>query len=136
MNSFKRYIVVFAVALVMVAPGAVAFAKGGGTDDPGVRLENPLKCADCDNLSGLLLAVAEEAGKIGFYIVVFFIIWSGFLFVSAQGNKTKLETAKKTFLYTIIGAAILLGAVVLANVIKGTVDQLSMRQTISQHLIV
>ncbi len=89
------------------------------TDPP--KLDNPIKY---DDLGSLLIAVAEEAAKVGFYIVIFFIIYSGFLFVKARGNDKELESAKRTFLYTVIGAAILLGATVLANVIQGTVEQL------------
>ncbi|MBP6883739.1 MAG: hypothetical protein KBC06_00705 [Candidatus Pacebacteria bacterium] len=59
--------------------------------------------------------------KIGIPIIALALIYSGFLFVAAQGNSEKLETAKKSLLYTIIGAAILLGAWAIAILISETV---------------
>lgn len=111
------------LALLMVP--AVLNAEGDGSDPSGIV--NPLTCSGCDDLAGLLIAIVGEVVKVGFYIVVFFIIYAGFLFVTARGDTTKLEKAKTTFLYTVIGAAILLGATVLATVIKNTVDQLEAR---------
>ncbi|MEI8130401.1 MAG: hypothetical protein WCG55_02755 [bacterium] len=43
-------------------------------------------------------------------IIVIMILYSGFLFVTAQGNSEKLQTAKSTILYALIGAAIIIGA--------------------------
>ena len=61
---------------------------------------------------------------IGVPIIALAIIYAGFLFVTAQGNSEKLTKAKKTLLYTLIGAALLLGAVVIAEAIKGTVNDI------------
>jgi hypothetical protein len=58
---------------------------------------------------------------VGVPIVALAIIYSGFLFVAAQGNPEKLKKAKDTLLYVIIGAAILLGAYVIAEAIEATV---------------
>ena len=54
-------------------------------------------------------------------IIVLAIIYSGFLFVAAQGNSEKLGEAKKALLYTLVGAAILLGSLAIAELIKNTV---------------
>ena len=54
-------------------------------------------------------------------MVALAIIYSGFLFVAARGNSEKLTKAKDTLLYTIIGAAILLGAWAIATMISSTV---------------
>ena len=61
---------------------------------------------------------------IGIPIVAFFIIYSGFLFVMARGKPEDLETAKRAFGYTVIGAALLLGAWVFAQAISATVNAL------------
>lgn len=58
---------------------------------------------------------------VGSVVVVIMIIYSGFLFVMAQGNETKLSSAKKAFMYAVIGTLILLGSWVIANAIKGTI---------------
>ena len=44
--------------------------------------------------------------------------------MTAQGNETKLEKAKTTFLWTVIGAAVLLGSWAIAQVIQTTINQL------------
>ncbi len=102
------------------------FAAAGGTGGEDIpQIENPL--GDRNDLGDLLLYIVEQVTKIGFYVVVIFIIYSGFLFVKAAGNTKALDEAKQVFLYTIIGAAILLGARILAEVIQGTVTQLESR---------
>jgi hypothetical protein len=53
------------------------------------------------------------------------IIYSGFLFVFARGNSEKLGKAKDALLYTLIGAAILLGSWAIAEMIQATVTGLS-----------
>lgn len=60
----------------------------------------------------------------GVPIAAVFIIYSGFLFISARGNHEKIKRAKETFLWTIIGTAILLGIWVIVAVISGTVENL------------
>jgi hypothetical protein len=52
------------------------------------------------------------------------IIYCGFLFVTAQGNSEKLKKAKQALLYTIVGAALLLGSLVITRAIQGTVDEI------------
>jgi hypothetical protein len=46
------------------------------------------------------------------------------MFIAARGNKDKLTTAKDSMLYTLIGAAIILGAFVISKLIGGTVEQI------------
>lgn len=47
------------------------------------------------------------------------IIWSGFLFVTAQGNETAISTAKKNFIWTITGVAIVLASGAIVDYISG-----------------
>lgn len=77
-----------------------------------------------NSLNELIVAVLEFIVRLGAIVVVFFVIYSGFLFVKAQGDPGKLSEAKSTFTYTIIGGVILLGAQVIAEVIKNTARQL------------
>jgi hypothetical protein len=58
---------------------------------------------------------------VGAIIVVFFIIYSGYKFVTAGDSDTDRTKAKNIFYATIIGGAILLGADVIANVVVQTV---------------
>lgn len=84
-------------------------------------IENPIKITTLD---GFIKGILDIFLTIGVPIVVFFIIYSGFLFVKARGNPSELTKAKETLQYTLIGAAILLGSWVLANAVAGTINQL------------
>ncbi len=68
--------------------------------------------------------IIEILVLIGTPIAVLAMIYAGFLFVTARGNETQLTNAKKTFLYTVIGVAILFGAKVLASVVIKTITNI------------
>jgi hypothetical protein len=137
MKSFKVGLIGYIlVAALLSIPSVTLAVTGGGGGSGGTnppKIDNPIKYDDADKL---LIATAEEAAKVGFYVIVVFLVLSGFFFVYAQGNKAKLEMAHKTFFYTVVGAGILLGAVVFAKVIEGTVDQLGSIDVISRITIV
>ncbi len=94
---------------------------GGGS--PGTtsvtRLDNPLTI---NTIWDFVEKILNIVVSIGIPIVAFFIILSGFRFVSARGNPEALGEAKRMLLYTLIGAVLLLGAWVIAQAISGTVD--------------
>lgn len=66
----------------------------------------------------------DIVNPIGGIVIVFFIIYTGFLFVKAQGKPEEITKVKEMLLYVIIGAAIILGANLIALAIQGTVDAL------------
>src|SRR3989344_997772 len=74
-----------------------------------------------DTLNEFLKVLLEGVVKLGIPIIALAIIYSGFLFVSAQGNSEKLQKAKDAFFFTLIGAAILLGSWAIAKLISETV---------------
>lgn len=84
-------------------------------------VENPINRND---IGGLVEVVVAFFLRLGSVVVVFMIIYSGFLFVKAQGNDAELSKAKNTLLMTIIGGVILLGARVIAEVVKNTAEGL------------
>ncbi len=85
---------------------------------------NPLANNGTNTLPDLIQKILTGAIKIGIPIIVLAIIYCGFLFVSAQGNTEKLGEAKRALLYTLIGAAILLGSLAIAQLITDTVHAL------------
>jgi len=89
--------------------------------DLSVSLRNPLKVG---TIPKFIAAILDIVISIGTWVAVFFIIYSGFLFIKARGDVKGLETAKKTFFGTVIGTAILLGAFVIAAAVRGTITQL------------
>ena len=125
----KKALVVVLILFVFLLP-IMSFAQGDGNlgdsfggdgnlSNPAVTtIKNPI---NAKTINDLIEKILEGVIKIGIPIIALAIIYSGFLFVSAQGNTEKLATAKKSFTYTLIGAAILLGAWALAQVISETV---------------
>lgn len=91
--------------------------------DPSKCLTSPL-ATSLSTIPNFLSAALTAMVKIAVPIITIFMVYSGFLFVTAQGNKSKLETAKLNFFYTILGAVLILGAWILANLIGSTVTQL------------
>ncbi|MFC1720808.1 pilin [Patescibacteria group bacterium] len=85
-------------------------------------LENPLR--GTDTIYIFLQKVLKVVADIGFPVVVLAIVYSGFLYIKAQGNETKLGEAKTALTWSIIGGAIILGAWVLAEAIGGTISTL------------
>ncbi len=96
--------------------------NSGGPQSITFQIDNP---STVDNVQDLLEALLNLAVQVGVPILVIAIIYVGFLFVQAQGNETKLADAKKAFFWTVIGAAIVLGAFVISTAIQNTVDQLT-----------
>ena len=88
-----------------------------------VKLDNPFKVGG--NLYDLAKAIVNDIVlPIGAVVAVLAFIWSGFRYVTAQGDAAKVKDASRNLLYVAIGTAVLLGAWVIANVIGGTVNQL------------
>lgn len=102
----------------------VSFAQAIDEECPDGQLCNPLK--GVGSLTGLIEVVLKNIIlPIGSVVIVIMIIYSGFLFVTARGNSEKIEDARRTFLYVVIGAAILLGAWMIAEAISGTLCQIT-----------
>lgn len=87
---------------------------------PPTQAQNPLKFNTVFELLDALLAALI---LIVFPIVVLLIVYTGFLFVTAQGNSSKLDAAKKALLWTIVGALVVLGSRALSLAIRATVEE-------------
>lgn len=81
-------------------------------------LKNPLKVNSIEELLVALLTVVQV---IAIPIIVFFIIYAGFLYVTARGNVEQTQKATRALMYAIIGGVIIVGAVVLSEIIKNLV---------------
>jgi hypothetical protein len=129
LHSLSRYVSVFAIVFAITMP-FVVFGDGGGSPNKtsGVsidaKINNPLS-SNINSIPAFIEAILNIVLTVGIPIVVLAIIYCGFLFVQAQGNAEELKKAKKAFIYTLIGAALLLGAFVIAHAIKGTIDEIT-----------
>lgn len=111
---------------VSAQSGSVTSPTGAsGTITPGAngnKLTNPLKV---DNLIDFFREILKIAAQIGSIFVVVGFVYTGFLFVKARGNAEELALAKRSFVYTVIGAAIVLGAWAFAMAIADTVRSIT-----------
>jgi hypothetical protein len=88
-----------------------------------ITLGNPFKFGS--SIFGLLKAVIDNIlMPIGGVLAVMGFIWTGFLFVLAQGRQKVLDDAKRALVYTSVGTVILFGAWGIAKVIENTINQL------------
>lgn len=115
----------FSMPLVTNAqPSTGSGSQSGGTGT-GARggLVNPL--GEGTTLPSFLLSILGIVTDIiGPVVVILMLVYVGFLFVTAQGNSTKISAAREMLLWTVVGALILLGAKVIALGIQATVNAL------------
>jgi hypothetical protein len=123
LSNILKYSFVFVFAFMLFVP--VIFA-GTGTTGTGITstIDNPLGTTGPQTIPDFIKIVINIVLVVGVPIVALAIIYTGFLFVEAQGSPEKITKAKKALTYTIIGAAILLGAFVIADAIGKTVDEI------------
>ncbi len=122
MNKLTKFVGV--ITTLVITPVNIALAQpgvGGGGGDGGAALENPLSNT---TITGLLLDILDVIMIFAIPLIVFMIIYAGFLYVTAQGNEGKIEQARKALTYAIIGGVIILMADIILEVIQGTVDAL------------
>lgn len=74
------------------------------------------------SLEELLVGILNIFIVLATPIIVLFIIYAGFLYVTAQGNAQQVQQATRALTYAIIGAVLILGAVAISEVIQATVS--------------
>ena len=116
--------IIFSVYLQPIELFALDTENNSTKNDTIITLDNPLG-NKINNLPSFIYMILELAFQIGAIFSVLAIIYVGFLFVSARGDPEKLKTARTAFLYTVIGIAVLLGAVLIATVIQSTISNVS-----------
>ncbi|MFA5744780.1 MAG: hypothetical protein WC887_01040 [Candidatus Paceibacterota bacterium] len=141
-----RYIAIAIFILFSFLPAGMAFAaqtQSGVTNTSqtqtgvqntantgqNVTLINPLgNCVDNGSgncLSALLTKILDFVIRIGAIVIVFMLIYIGYLFVMARGVPGEITKAKEALKWTVIGALILLGAQAISLGIQATVQAIS-----------
>ncbi len=101
--------------------GQTGLGSANRPSSQNLRFANPIKATSLAALLNDLLRIVTILGSI---VVVFFFILAGFNYVTARGDSAKISAATQTFTWTAVGAAVILGAQVIARVIQGTITQL------------
>jgi hypothetical protein len=102
--------------------GAVVGAQQPAAQNGNVGLYNPLGANS--TLPALLSAILALVVRIGTFVVIFMLVYVGYLFVIARGAPGEITKAKQALLWTVVGALILLGAQALAVGIQATVQSI------------
>ena len=79
-----------------------------------VKLDNPIKINDIEELLQAILTIVIGLAT---PIIVFFIIYAGFLYVTARGNPEQIKQASQALTYSVIGGVIILGSLAIATIV-------------------
>jgi hypothetical protein len=98
----------------------VAFLLPRATEAAGFQFNvaNQIKVGTVEDL---LVALLNIFIIIATPIIVLFIIYAGFLYVTAQGNSQQVEQATRALTYSIIGGVMVLGAVAISAIVADIV---------------
>lgn len=114
-------ILVFVISFAFYSPNVVL--GDHSQEHSGNQIENPFRSDEIGSslINFLRFIINSIVLPIGTVIAVVFLIFSGFLFVTAQGNEEKLSKAKTGFLWTAVGVAVLLGAWAITEGLTATI---------------
>ena len=117
-----RYYTIQAALLSSLLPylvNAQSAQEGGG------KLINPLS-GDMSFMEFITFLVKDVlVGLIAPIVLTLALLYTGFMFIMAQGKEQELARAKNMFFFVIIGGILLLGAYVILEVLVNTVDELT-----------
>lgn len=85
------------------------------------QIDNPIKA---NNFSEVVLAFARLLVTIGIPLAAIFIVFAGFKFVSSRGDEKGITEAKKMLFWTLVGAAVIIGAYAIATAVVNFAKEL------------
>ena len=97
---------------------------GGSGGTGGDTIQNWLK-PGVNDIPTFLTALFKIIAEIGAVVLAFYIVYTGYLFVTAQGNEQALQKAKESLKWVLIGGAIILGAWVLSEAVLQTITDIT-----------
>ncbi len=112
----SAHVIALAAMFLFAADTTFAQTKGG--------LENPLN-SSFSSIPQFISGTLKVMVMVALPIITLFMVYSGFLFVFAQGRPEQLAKAKTNFLFVVIGSVLILGAWVFASLIGGTISELT-----------
>ncbi len=135
--KLKRSSIHILVFLFLFSPILLLGGESEGPDpglDPGegegpnpvvttIKIQNPVRGAST-LYEFISLVINNIVLPLGGVIAVLYIMYAGFLLVTARGDEKQIGEGKAAFTNAAIGTAILLGAWVIAQVIETTINQL------------
>ncbi len=88
------------------------------------KIKNPLENSGVLDLEGLIRVIVEGVTFLAIPIIVLAFVYSGFKFISAQGDTNKISDSRRLFLYTLAGSFIILATNLILEVVISTSEEL------------
>lgn len=123
--SFKKSALLVHLVMMMFLFLPLCFSLTSGFSLPfaqAQRVNNPLAFT---SIPGIIGGILDVLLILAVPVVIFFIIYAGFLYVTAQGNSSKISEANRALLYALIGGVIILGARVIGGIVQSTVQSIT-----------
>lgn len=98
----------------LIFKGATALAAG---DPSATGLKNPLQWG---SFADAVPTLMDGLIRIGVIVAVVYLVYVGYLYVSAVGKPDKIKTANNALLYAVIGIAVLVGSKAIAVLVSNT----------------
>jgi hypothetical protein len=73
--------------------------------------------ADIDKVQNFMMNIIQLLVTLAGLLAVIFFVLGGIGYITSSGNPEKLDSSKKTLLYSAIGLAVTIGAFVLTNIV-------------------
>lgn len=108
------------VPTLMVTLIALFYGHSAYAQSPGIKFKWESFIAPT-SIEDLLLAALNVFIVVATPIVVLYIIYAGFLYVTAKGNAEQVQQATRALTYAIIGGVIIIGATAIAAIVSGVV---------------
>lgn len=110
---------IFSFGVVLVTVMNLSLNPAHATNHQPVGLQNPLGTR---TLQEFLVDILNVIVILAIPLIVFFIIYSGFLYVTARGNAEQVSKATRALTYSIIGGVLVLGAAAIAGIVETLVN--------------
>lgn len=112
MTKFPKALILWLVSAIITID-RVAYAQ--------FQFKNPIQAQD---FAQVVKRIADILVKIGLPLATIFLVYAGLLFVTAKGNEEQLTKAKTAFYWTVLGAALVVGAYAIATAIVNFAQKL------------
>lgn len=111
-NKINMYYVIpfLSYLMIIIASFKNKVLAAGGTSTKGnggsISIPNPL--GGTSNLSALIQSIAWDIYHLAFILAFIMLVWGGIQYIMSGGNSGKIQNAKNTILYAVIGIAVVL----------------------------
>lgn len=92
----------------LISPSLLQAQATATNQELAIEIDNPIP--NVSSVSSLVETAMEIVMKIGIPLLVLMVVYSGALYLFAQGNPNKIKEAHDALTYTLIGGVILLAS--------------------------